>query len=394
VWTELSRSNRAACKNGNPSPLNVDDAPTCAKNLGSPDLVLQTTSKAPAVAPYNLWNYDPVNNFNQQDFDPEDEWYGWAIGYANYYNPTANYSGNGKAYNGASTDPFNPHDTTQDHPRHQCHKFPDLYSLYQNYLGPEYALFICNSNVGFLGDCFQPNNPCTYIGSSTERGYISREYQTVDEGYPVGSMTELCTRQKWLAQHNDKGVRADYVLGEKVLGIYKNYKKGKHDARYVVTTDKRKVYADEVIIATEPNAIAQMDGEIPERILEQPEFDTPSAVEVITITIHWKAHTPGWDWMDTITDTLWASYRFLFFLAFFFSAQSYPFFPRMINTGSCVNRLEILNTPYHKNGNMRQLRATYTDYTCLRSWLTTAKLDVPLLDTYDNLERLVFFSLK
>jgi hypothetical protein len=327
-------------------------------NFGSADLVTQTTS-IPGNNAYNLWNYDPNNNYNKGDFDPEDEWYSWAIGYENYYNPTANYSGDGSAYNGASTQPFNPNDPTQDHPRHQCHKFGDLYMMYQYYLGPEFAAFICNVNYGFLGDCRTGIDPCTYIGSSTERGWVAREWQTADEGYPVGSMTEFCTRQKWLTQHNQNNIKTTYIEGEKVLSVSKTGNK------YSVKTPKRTVNADEVIFATQPEAISEMTGDIPARLMEAPQFKVPVPMETITIIFHWKSESSGWNWMDAITDTVYSSYR-------------------MLNTGSCTNRIDIINDPYHNGGKMRSLRVTYSDNFCIKNLLSIARITDPNLDEYQG----------
>jgi len=67
--------------------------------------------------------------------------------------------------------------------------------------------------------------------------------------------------------------------------------------------------------------------------------------------------------MDTISKTLVGSYR-------------------MINSGSCVNRIEILNEPYHRNGRMRGMRVTYTDEVCQKNLLGLAALDG--VDNYDS----------
>jgi len=62
--------------------------------------------------------------------------------------------------------------------------------------------------------------------------------------------------------------------------------------------------------------------------------------------------------MDAITDTIYSSYR-------------------MINTGSCTNRIDILNDPYHNGGKMRSLRVTYTDNFCIKNLLSLARIDDP-----------------
>ena len=67
--------------------------------------------------------------------------------------------------------------------------------------------------------------------------------------------------------------------------------------------------------------------------------------------------------MDAISKTLVGSYR-------------------MINSGSCVNRIEILNDPYHRNGKMRGMRVTYSDYVCKTNLLGLAQLDG--VSSYDH----------
>lgn len=212
----FSSSCRGLCREGYRNTMYESD-PTCSTHMGASDMILQTTTKA--HAPFNIWNYDPEHNYNQGDFDATDEFFGWVLGFANYYNPTANYSGKGTAYNGASIYPFQPSNPSQDHPRHRCRRFKDLYSMYQYYVGPDYAKYLVEVNVGFHADLSNQVDPCTYIGSSTEVGYFAYGYFQVDEGYPVGSMTELCTRQRYLAEHNSMGVAVTTVNGESVVTI-------------------------------------------------------------------------------------------------------------------------------------------------------------------------------
>lgn len=280
-----SSSCRNLCKNGHRNLVYEEDA-SCSTNFGQADMTLQTTSKA--YAPFNLWNYAPQYNYNQGDYDAVDEFYGWALGYANYYNPTANYSGLGTAYNGASVYPFQPHNSSQDHPRHQCKRFKNLYSLYQYYVGPDYAKYLVETNAGFLADANSNTDPCTYIGSTSEIGSYGYAYFESDEGYPVGSMTEICTRQRYLAEHNTQNVPVTTVNGEAVTSIDYNDARNlfynpllANKGKYIVkTSNMRVLYTDHILLAAEPSAISKMSGQLIADIISQPEFKTPNPVPV------------------------------------------------------------------------------------------------------------------
>jgi len=99
--------------------------------------------------------------------------------------------------------------------------------------------------------------------------------------------------------------------------------------------------------------------------MEAPQFKVPAPVETITIILHWKSKSSGWNWMDAITDTVYSSYR-------------------MIPSGSCTNRIDILNDPYHNGGKMRSLRVTYTDNFCINNLLSLARIIDPNLDQYQG----------
>jgi hypothetical protein len=108
-----------------------------------------------------------------------------------------------------------------------------------------------------------------------------------------------------------------------------------------------------------------MTGDIPSKLIKTPQFNAPTPVETITIIFHWKSESDGWNWMDAITDTVYSSYR-------------------MINTGSCTNRIDILNDPYHNGGKMRSMRVTYTDSFCIKNLLSLARITDPNLDQYQG----------
>ena len=329
----------------------------CNTNFGSADLVKQS-GKTPA---FNLWNYNPSKNLNQGTNAPEDEWYGWALGYAGYFNPTYNYDGKGRAYNGASFLPYNANDPTQDHPRHTCGKFRDLYSMYQYYLGPEYAQYICEVNIGFHADCNYGLDACAYMAGADD-GYTSWSYQSLDEGYPVGTMTEFCTRQMIKANKNTNGVKVSTLYSDPVVSL----NKAAGSNVFVATTKAGNVIqADDVILAVPPSAIKSMAGNIPQQLTAQPQFDSPQAVSVVTFVMHWPSNSATSSWMSKLTADMFASYR-------------------MVNTGSCTNRLEFQNTPYHRSGAMHGVRVTYTDFRCIQNLLALARIDDPTLSKYNT----------
>eukprot|EP00759_Apiculatamorpha_spiralis_P027437 PhF_6_TR30196/c0_g1_i1/m.44372 len=350
---------RTACRNGYKNRFSTS-GPTssCDDFHGSADLVQQSAATPNGGTPYTFFNYDPKNNYNQYTNDPEFEWYGWAVGLSNFYNPTANYSGDGKAYNGASPFPFDPSNVKQDHPRHRCSEFADIYTLYLYYLGPEYAEYICDMNVGFRGDCTLGVDACSYIGSSKEDGFLSRALHEADEGYPVGAFIEFCTRQAFLAKNNNKNVPVSYLYDQSVKSIQRNTGT-KSKGKYAVSTRDTVVYADEVIIATEPQALPQMTGDIVEDIILQSQFNYPLPVPGVTISLHWNNQDPNSIWRRDVTNNFVGSYR-------------------MINQATCLNRIELLNTPYHKS-QMNVMRVSYTDRICVETLVALAKLDDPQL---------------
>ena len=67
--------------------------------------------------------------------------------------------------------------------------YEDLYTGYGENL-------LCKSNFGFLGDCEGGTPTCLYL----EWNY--REYNTLDELYPVGGMSEFCIRKEWRVKNN------------------------------------------------------------------------------------------------------------------------------------------------------------------------------------------------
>jgi hypothetical protein len=353
---------RQACNEGFPGDTKwIGSKRDCDANRGSAELARQTNDGSGLYNgsfAYNLWNFDSKKNGNKGTNLPEDEWYGWALGYANFNNPTTNYNGNGQAYNGASTLPFNPNDVTQDHPRHQCLKFRDLYSMYQYYLGPDYASYICDVNSGFRGDCTHGVDACSYIGSKTELSVLQWSYLQADEGYPVGSMTEICSRQLELAKLNKQGVKVDNVNGEAILSI-----DVKANGVYVSTTSKgRVIESDEIILGAPPSAISAMTGSVIDSLKTQEEFESPNAIGVVTFVMRWKSTTVNAKWAAKIKKNMWASYR-------------------VINRGSCTNRIELQNTPYH-SGDMIAVRVTYTDDFCIKNLLQLAKIEDPNLNRF------------
>eukprot|EP00808_Paulinella_micropora_P015237 g73342.t1 len=317
----------------------------------------QTLNVEPA---FNLNTYS-LNN-PSGGFDPQDEFYGWLVGFPGYVNPTFNYLGDGKTYNNYAYQ-YDPNDPNQNHPIQICQRaqsggetpFGSVQGMYEEIVGPAYANFLCKANVGFIGDCQNGLDPCGYIP------WTYREYNTLDEGYPVGGLSEICIREKARVQKNyfKTNVAAEYSLGELALDI--SFTKGAetNKGKYVVTTDlPRKIYADEVLIGIGPKDMDALTGDVANLLNNDPHTTWPKPVEAMTVTVKWNANTANSAWFNPISDNLWGSFR-------------------RIDADSLSNRLELFNTPYHRNGKMHAYRIAYNDFNQLQNWKALADLDNP-----------------
>lgn len=218
-----------------------------------------------------------------------------------------------------------------NHPTQKCGEFPDIYSMYKHYFGDVYANFICSVNVGFLGDCWGGHEPCGYLD------WYQREWNTAENGYPVGGVSELCRRMR----ANGTANGAKFFYSERVLKVDKS------GSKFVIVTSKRVVSAEEVVFNLSPEELKKIGGSIPESILLKPQSKAPKAVESLTIAATFP--NAWWETAELTTpDSDTRSYRLL---------QA---------GGGCFNRLEIHNHPYNFLHNT--IRVVYTDYACKENW--------------------------
>jgi len=301
---------------------------TTAANL----LLYPTSGSPPGSYPglYNLSTWQSTSFYSDYsgDSEPVDDAWGWVFGYPGYYNPAL-------AYNNADPLPYDSTRPTQNHPVWTCSQFADAYSLLSFYLGPDYAQLIRDTNVGFMGDYIKSNDACSYFATQ----YI--QYNNLDEGYPVGGMTEFCRRE--MANATGNGVT--YYYNEPVLSIDHATGKG---YRYIVQTSRRAILANDIILNLGPDNIAKLKGDVAEKIQSHAQSQQPKSIETVTVTMQFNITTARW-W-DYVLTNIWGSYR------------------RMA-PGSCTNRLEMLKTPYHMYHH--GIRAAYTDATCMDMWKTT-----------------------
>lgn len=300
----------------NYGPNYPEDTTKIANYNGTSDLVIRGGA-------WKLGTYEGTSG------NPEDDAWGWMLGYPDYMNPAP-------TFNKASAVSWNPSDPSQDHPRWTCQKYKSVYAMYTHYFGNQYADFICKLNVGFLADCALDNDACSYL----EINYAA--YNQLDEGYPVGGMSEFCRREKKLA--TAKGVQ--FFYNEKVKSIHHHAdKKHPNLPKYSVHTSKGQYTADYLILNVPPQAIASMSGSVVEALVDKPQILQPKNITALTISVEFDPSVPAF-WAPIIQG-LWASYR-------------------RISPSSCLNRIEILKTPYHKL--IHGFRAVYTDYTCIPTW--------------------------
>jgi hypothetical protein len=338
-------------------------------DVAYPDFGLESTP-IPTSPAFNLSTYAGVNNPEAPDnfnglghsYDAEDEFYGWLVGYPSYVNPTFNYLGDGTTYKGFAKI-YDPEDPSQKHPIHMCAaaagtgKAPwdSVQAMYEDIAGPAYANFICKGNLGFIGDCQGAIDPCAYIP------WTYREYNTLDEGYPVGGFSEYCIRQRWRVEKNffGKGVSAEYASNEEALSVSRTTGADASKGKYVTITSKnRKIFSDEVLIGIGSKDMKEMTGDIIAALLADPHVQYPKPTKAMTVTVKWDDGKPGADWFNFLSDDLWGSFR-------------------RIVADSLLNRVELKNTPQFRNGKLHAFRVGYNDFNQLNNWEQLLAFDYP-----------------
>jgi hypothetical protein len=305
---------------------------------------------------FNIFTIPAGDSFNIVDAAM-----GWMTGLATYTNPTTNYSGpDNRAYNNATIGEFNATDLTQDHPRHTCLVYKDVYSSMQHYLGKEYADLLSRAFYGYH-DFLKGVAACSYFGTRTSDGFNARDWLTDRSEVPIGSMTEFCTRMRYHVTNKTFGTNVDaqYLMEEPALSV--DYSSSRSKGRYVVETPHYLIYADNIVLSLPPSGISELAGPIPAAIMAKPQFDFPRPVQVAAVIVKWnqnKRLSNNLTWIQNMTQNIYGSLNHL-------------------TESGCLNRVTFFNNPYWMHGNMSALRAAFTDQACVDMWVSLAKVDNP-----------------
>ncbi|KAL7518959.1 hypothetical protein ACHAWX_003758 [Stephanocyclus meneghinianus] len=286
--------------------------------------------------------------------DVTDEMHGYMLGFPGYVNPTYNYSGDGTTYNGwAAT--YDPTDPKQKHPRWRCNEFPVLAQLYEDLYTGYGENLLCKSNFGFLGDCEGGTPTCLYL----EWNY--REYNTLDELYPVGGMSEFCIRKEWRVKNNffKNHVNAVYSRNERAVSI--DYTTGGEVSlgKYKTTTNKNIIYSDELLIGIGIKDLKEIRGTAAAALLGKTGYvDNPKPVQALKVIAKWKRSKPGVQKLVDIVKDMWGSYR-------------------RIDADTQANRNEVWNIPINTNGEVFAMIVAYVNIEHEQNWQALETIDNP-----------------
>jgi len=125
-----------------------------------------------------------------------------------------------------------------------------------------------------------------------------------------------------------------------------------------VTSKPRKVFADELLIGVSVPDLRKITGGVADALNADLHTAYPKSVQAMTVTIKWHKNTANADWFNVISDDLWGSFR-------------------RIDADSLMNRLELLNTPVHRNGDLHAIRVAYNDFNQQQNWIQAMQLDNP-----------------
>jgi len=170
----------------------------------------------------------------------------------------------------------------------------------------------------------------------------TREFDTLSINcYPEGGMTALSDAQYERAVSND----VEFYLEEPAVCIDRS-----EDDHYLyeVRTPNYKLYVREFLfIANNKDPIRKMNGDLIEEINNMPLTMVPKSASAATVMLQFDPAEPAW-WYDTVDK----------------SGGVYSF--RTYGDLDCFSRLEILDTPYHRQHNA--IRAVYSDSRCIDLW--------------------------
>ena len=199
----------------------------------------------------------------------------------------------------------------------------------------EYANFMMNDNVGFIGDFNQG------FGAASYTNYQSREWNTASTScYPRDGMTSVTDAMYEDAQSN--GVK--FYMNEPIQCVQRSKKQG---IAYEVRTASKTFLVRKFLFLAVPTPVLEnrtaIDGEVMRSLDTKPEFHRARAQRVSSVVMQWPPSQKAWFWnyWDMVTGN--------------YSVRQYG------DTG-CFSRIELVDTPVHRCRNT--IKAVYSDFKC------------------------------
>merc|ERR1712160_62981 len=177
-------------------------------------------------------------------------------------------------------------------------------------------------------------------------GWLTREYDTLSYNcYAIGGMQTLPDRmvERCLTNGN-----VDFYFDQPAMCI--NSFVGNENHQYeVVTPDYTFKVQEFLFLATSNTEFTdgKIKGDVIEDIASAPEAKSAKPIEVASVMMQWDPDSPAWfmDLLDKSGGT--------------FSLRAY-------GDLDCFSRIEIIDTPYHRQQNV--MKVVYSDHQCKEMW--------------------------
>lgn len=224
-------------------------------------------------------------------------------------------------------------------PEEACKVATDYKTFLANHLSSEYSELLKHANVGFFGDFESSINACRH------REWLTREYDTLSYNcYPIGGMQTLPDK---MVERCETNGNVDFYFDQPAMCVNSS---GKKNYRYkVVTPDYKFKVREFLFLATSNTEFTEgkIGGDVIEDIASAPEAKSAKSVEVLTVFMQWDPDSPVW-FMDMLDK----------------SGGTYSL--RAYGDLDCFSRIEIIDTPYHRQQN--SMRVVYSDHQCKEMW--------------------------
>eukprot|EP00588_Corethron_pennatum_P016612 CAMPEP_0194310352 /NCGR_PEP_ID=MMETSP0171-20130528/7304_1 /TAXON_ID=218684 /ORGANISM="Corethron pennatum, Strain L29A3" /LENGTH=702 /DNA_ID=CAMNT_0039063949 /DNA_START=192 /DNA_END=2300 /DNA_ORIENTATION=- len=223
-------------------------------------------------------------------------------------------------------------------PAKACKAATDYKSFLANHLHPEYSELLKHANAGFFGDFENSINACRHLE------WIKREAYTLSYAcYAVGGMQTLPDR---MVQRIRRHGNVDFYFDQSALCIdwiadKKHYQ--------VITPDYTFFVRDFLFLTTSNTEFTDgnIEGNVIQAIAGTPEGQSAKSIGVATVMMQWDPNRPAW--FLEVLDTAGGTYSL-----------------RAYGDLDCFSRVEIVDTPYHRQHNA--IKVVYSDHHCREMW--------------------------